>query len=82
MRAWRFSGVSSCRARATSSAGKVAASLRAHARDIHRTGRCIGMWPFIVYAHRRRVRAHALLGQKVCGYIGDIRTCVGRGLRG
>jgi hypothetical protein len=36
--------------------------MRAAAKDIQRTGRHIGLFAFLVYAHIRRVRVHALLG--------------------
>ena len=37
-------------------------SLRALARDLRRTGRSIGLLPFLVYAARRRSRLRVLLG--------------------
>ena len=37
-------------------------ALRAAAKDIQRTGRHIGLLAFVVYAHIRRVRVHALIG--------------------
>ena len=38
-------------------------SLRAIARDLRRTGRSIGLLPFLVYAARRRARIHVLFGR-------------------
>ena len=47
------------------------------ARDIRRTGRCIGMLPFILYAHRRRVGVHVLLWPSIRGSPRDVCPCVG-----
>ena len=44
-------------------ASDIEQALREHARDVRRTGRCIGLMPFIVYGYRRRVRVHVLLGE-------------------
>ena len=43
---------------------KAVQALWKFARDIRRTSRCIGLLAFIVYAHRRRVRARVLLGTR------------------
>jgi len=47
-----------------------ASAFRAAAKDIQRTGRRIGLLAFVVYAHTRRVRAHALLGLRSFGFTG------------
>ena len=39
------------------------------AKDIRRTGRCIGLVAFIVYCHLRRVRVHVVLGARTVDWL-------------
>ena len=52
-------------------------ALRAAAKYIQRVGRHIGLLAFVVYAHMRRVRVHALLGLRLLDLLEHVCACVG-----
>jgi hypothetical protein len=57
-------------------------SLRAIARDLRRTGRSIGLLPFLVYIARRRARIHVLFGEDIRRHCGRFCSVIGADLPG